>query len=271
MKALFLTFSLFIFITSSAQELPVNLSYQEIDNGYQIIADNEMYCPVSVAIEFDLVNMKSSNGNNKVFLVPARSKAFVLTELRSINSKQGYKFSYQSKLNFGNHLQTAYDKNFEYYLPFDTGTEQLIGQGYNGSFSHHNQHALDFNCELNTPIYAARGGIVVKLVQHNTVNCPKKKCAEFNNYIMIYHDDGTFASYTHIRQSGARASIGDTIEQGQLIAMSGNVGWSAGPHLHFEVFLQRLDEKENFKTKFLVGDGTNSQYLEESKIYRRDY
>ena len=56
------------------------------------------------------------------------------------------------------------------------------------------------------------------------------------NGLHIRHDDGTVAVYWHIRQGGARVKKGQRVRQGDVIAESGNVGFSTSPHLHFGVY-----------------------------------
>lgn len=86
-------------------------------------------------------------------------------------------------------------------------------------------------------ICAVRGGIVIS-VNNSCVHDYGKdgSCGcggDFGNYVIISHD-GTYSSvYGHM--STATVSVGDYVEQGQIIGKVGSTGWSTGPHLHFEI------------------------------------
>ena len=89
-----------------------------------------------------------------------------------------------------------------------------------------------------------------------------------NNSILIYHDDGTFADYSHIKYKGSKVKVGDRVEKGKFIAESGNIGWSTAPHLHFSVFKQKIKGQETIKTKFKVA--AKEVYLKEKEFYLKD-
>ncbi len=247
------------------------LYYEETKTGYKILADNDEVTPVSVKMNLKLENLHSSNGNNKIFVVPAKTKKHVLIDLEIIERRKRLKLGFESTYNFGDHHQEQYDIDFTYYLPFQKGAEFWLSQGYNGAVSHQNENALDFKMPIGTKVYAARGGIVVDVEDGYNKSCTTSECAKYNNYILIYHSDGTFAEYTHLKQHGVRVKIGDTIKIGQFIGLSGDVGWATGPHLHFIVFLQRLKKRETLKTKFLVDKGEKAIELIEKEKYSREY
>lgn len=122
-----------------------------------------------------------------------------------------------------------------YLLPWPGGRARLCVQGNRGFVSHPrggwDEHSFDFAMPVGSPVCAARAGVVTKVdVSHHGQG--KRKPA---NVIYVRHDDGTVASYVHLRKGGSRVSVGQRVAQGQHIGDSGNVGPSLLPHLHFMV------------------------------------
>jgi murein DD-endopeptidase MepM/ murein hydrolase activator NlpD len=84
---------------------------------------------------------------------------------------------------------------------------------------------LDIAGPVGTPIYAARLGRVIK-----------SQCGwngGYGCYTIIDHGGGISTLYGH--NSQLYVEIGDTVTQGQTIALMGSTGRSTGSHLHFEV------------------------------------
>lgn len=244
---------------------------EETKDGIAIYADNPEYCPVTVSVDFQLKNTKLEGQEKTSFLIKENSKKVLLTSVTIIDKFKPSKFGYTYSVSLGDSNQTSYDKDFAYYLPFEKGAAFGLHQGYNGTFSHQNENSLDFTMPVGTPITAIRDGIVVKLVENNAQVCPKKECAKYNNYVTVYHSDGTFAEYAHIKKNGVLVNVGDKVNQGQVIANSGNTGFSSGPHLHLVVFLEKGKNRETIPTKFKIGDGTVSEFLKEKETYIREY
>jgi murein DD-endopeptidase MepM/ murein hydrolase activator NlpD len=125
-----------------------------------------------------------------------------------------------------------------YLLPWPGGMTWICTQGNRAVISHRDawsQYAYDFAMPIGSPVLAAREGIVTKVIDEYDGNSmdPDRPF----NYVTILQPDGTYAEYVHIRHGGARVRKDERVRQGQLIAESGNVGFSTSPHLHFQVYV----------------------------------
>jgi len=127
------------------------------------------------------------------------------------------------------------DTSFIYSLPYEQGKSYLLIQAYHSNLSHKGEYALDFKMKEGTAICAAREGVVIAVREDSNKGGLKPEMLSEGNYVIIEHDDGSTAHYWHLQKDGASVSIGDTVIQGQIIGKSGNTGYSAFPHLHFEV------------------------------------
>ena len=263
---------LFFIITDSfSADFNIKIYYEPIENGFKIYADNLEYCPVSIRLTFTLQNMKIEGGNKKIYVIPEQKTKQLLTVIRKADKRKASKFSYKSRYNLGDHTITTYDHEFSYILPFEKSNSFKIAQGYNGAISHNKKNALDFTMPIGTKITAIRDGTVVKVVDSNSKSCKTVECKKYNNFVIVYHSDGTFAEYTHIKNKGSLVNIGDKIVKGQKLAFSGNVGFSTGPHLHLEVFLQKLEKRQTLRTKFKIESNRSAIYLSEKHEYVRNY
>jgi murein DD-endopeptidase MepM/ murein hydrolase activator NlpD len=272
MKLLTIVIAFLFSIASYAQEADVKVYYEpDADNNLVVYADNNEYCPVSVEVEFTLKNYKSTKDEKFVFVVPPKSSRNVMTTLSVVNKKKATGFSFNTVFDFGDFTLKEYDKDFKYYLPFSKGEAYIVGQGYNGSFSHRKENSLDFDMPIGTEVRAVRGGLVVAIVQKNSKHCTQLECQKYNNYVLIYHSDGTFAQYTHIKKKGAMVEVGAEVKIGDLVALSGNVGYSSGPHLHFNVFVSNAAGRTTIETKFLTKTGSSTEILQEKEEYKREY
>jgi murein DD-endopeptidase MepM/ murein hydrolase activator NlpD len=166
----------------------------------------------------------------------------------------------------GSH-KSRHDSIFVYSLPFETGKKVFLVQGYESMFSHKASKALDFKVRTGTKVCAARSGVVIASRGDSDKRGLKQENLADGNYIFIQHDDSSVAQYWHFKKDGVLVNTGDTITAGQLIGYSGNTGYSAFPHLHFEV--RGYDQNGNFTglpTRFYTQLGMI--YLQPGKFYR---
>ena len=90
---------------------------------------------------------------------------------------------------------------------------------------------------MGASVCASKSGTVTYVYNSCTHNYAKTSSCGcgggYGNYIIIQHD-GTYSTlYGHL--TSASVSVGDYVQQGQVIGTVGSTGWSTGAHLHFEV------------------------------------
>ncbi|MFB7560177.1 M23 family metallopeptidase [Streptomyces brevispora] len=106
--------------------------------------------------------------------------------------------------------------------------ELSASYGNDGSRWAHKHSGQDFAVPIGTKVAAAHNGTVVKAGPNGGGDGPA-----YGNAIVIKHGNGTYSQYAHLSQVDVH--IGQSVEKGQKIALSGNTGNSSGPHLHFEI------------------------------------
>ena len=82
---------------------------------------------------------------------------------------------------------------------------------------------LDIGGDYGLPIYAAASGTVIHAGW----------ISGYGNTVIIDHGGGVTTLYGH--NDSLNVGVGQTVSQGQVIAMCGSTGNSTGPHCHFEV------------------------------------
>jgi hypothetical protein len=115
-----------------------------------------------------------------------------------------------------------------------------------GKGTTHKHLGIDIANSEGSPIVAAYDGVV-----HNTkTNCPEPQKGEnggAGNYIEIKHTIAGkkyLTRYLHVLHTNSPLAVGgevvfftsgESVKQGETIALMGNTGGSTGPHLHFEL------------------------------------
>lgn len=120
-----------------------------------------------------------------------------------------------------------------YKLPWKAGVARFVAQGNRSFTSHRELHefAWDFIMPVGTPVLAARDGVVREATDKDDGIGIKP-----NNFVIIEHEDGQQSGYFHLSKGQVLVKVGDVVKQGQPIALSGMVGQTWFPHLHFLVF-----------------------------------
>jgi murein DD-endopeptidase MepM/ murein hydrolase activator NlpD len=93
---------------------------------------------------------------------------------------------------------------------------------FTGVRSYHS--GIDIVVNMGTPVKAAMDGRVADVGWN----------ANYGNYVILSHGGGLQTLYGHL--SSYSVKVGQSVNQGAVIALSGNTGYSTGPHLHFGVY-----------------------------------
>lgn len=148
-----------------------------------------------------------------------------------------FDFKYQFKTGIASALRT-YD--YVYTLPYSASEHYACTQAPYGKFSHgpgsQSENAVDFSMPEGTRVLASRPGKVVAFRDDSKVGGPTKDFMDKDNFVTIKHDDGTYATYVHLKPKGVLVKLGQAVTVGTAIGLSGSTGWATEPHLHFEVY-----------------------------------
>ncbi|OUR72415.1 hypothetical protein A9Q76_03705 [Arcobacter sp. 31_11_sub10_T18] len=191
------------FMEEKKHQLIVTYSVNEKEffEGYDITLEQDSYLSEEIKVSNSKVSLSKKN------------------KLRT--SKE-----YQEAINVYNSVSP---KNYwfeDFIYPLDSkitspfGTKRVYN---NATKSYHT--GIDFKAPLNTKIKASNNG-VVKI---------SKNRFYAGNSIIIDHGHGIYTCYFHLNKMFV--SVGDFVQKGDIIGLSGSTGRSTGPHLHFATFV----------------------------------
>ncbi len=86
---------------------------------------------------------------------------------------------------------------------------------------------LDMGAPVGTNVYAADNGVVVFTDRDYIPG------VGYGIYTIVDHQNGYASLYAHL--SVLDVDVGDIVAKGDVLGLSGNTGFSTGPHLHLEI------------------------------------
>jgi len=227
----------------------------------EFVIRNDFFGPIEVEIVFTRhENVRSTPALPKKFvLAPGVSQA--LFSLGAIDEYQSWQYSLSYRYSLGK-PHTHHDSQASYYPPFVSYKNFRISQSFNGQFSHTGEgsrYAVDLAMPEGSEVHAARAGVVMSLENDFFKGGVDRQAYKARaNSIRILHDDGSMAVYAHLQVDRAQVYEGMHVKAGQLIAYSGNTGFSTGPHLHFSVQVNQGMRLVSVPFKFTDKDGKAS-------------
>ena len=111
-------------------------------------------------------------------------------------------------------------------------------------------NGVDFGAPIGSMIKSAGNGVVEATGDTDTV-CTG---ASYGKWVLIKHNNGLSTLYGHL--SLIKVYPGQTVNSGDIIAYSGNTGYSTGPHLHFTVYATQGVKVQQLKSAVCRGTYT---------------
>lgn len=119
--------------------------------------------------------------------------------------------------------EAAKKKAASWQLPVAKPYTLTADFGNSGDRWSHKHSGQDFAVPTGTPVKSVHKGTVVTAGNGGA----------YGNNIVIKHPNGKFSQYAHLSKIDVK--VGQQVNTGGRIALSGNTGNTSGPHLHFEI------------------------------------
>lgn len=197
---------------------------QDPDRNLTLIAFNADLIPHTIRIEFlKLENLESFEGN--ILFKVAKPGKSELVKLRSVYVNENTSFNYNTKLYKGNYQPSNLPLP-AYLIPLEEGTllsmRPLTAQMTENPTNSERQPytGVGFFFDKPSVVCAPRKGIVseIKMDGENTAAGPSD--FESENFVEIYHQDGTFSRLSGLKAGSGKVAVGETVIPGQAIAES---------------------------------------------------
>lgn len=208
---------------------------EKLDGRVIVKFENSNLCPETITVEATLTNMTCGKALPFTVEVAPGTSGELCTFTR-VQSGKAWHYDYKWKSQMGS-ATARHDEDVVYRFPYPAGVSYPVMQGHLGTFSHNGElsYALDWRMPEGSKVCAARSGRVIRLKADSDESGPTADFKKLANFIVIQHADGTLGEYLHLQKNGVLVKLGDQVRAGDVIALSGNTGFSTGPHLHFHV------------------------------------
>lgn len=226
-------FLLFLKITTLAQ-ITVE-SERDKDDNVIFYANNPTEIPYTLILNFsNLQNMTTPGGGNTTAVAnPGRTK---VATLRPTVAGQGSNYRYSFSYAKGN-LFAKSKISPVYLVPVPAGTivEAVlinpISVTKESSSSKNSYVGISFRFDQPTQIVAPRKGIIADLKMDAQIKGADLTYSSQENFIEIYHEDGTFTKLTVLKSGSERVKVGQQVFPGDILADSGGESYSSGYHV----------------------------------------
>jgi hypothetical protein len=219
------------------------------DNNVNFFANNPTDIPYTLMLNFsNLQNMTTTGGGNTTAVAnPGRTR---VATLRPTLAGQGTNYRYSFSYAKGN-LFAKSKVNPAYLVPVPAETIvhatliNPISITSEGSASKNSYVGVSFRFDQPTQIVAPRKGIISEMKMDAQISSSELSYSSQENFIEIYHEDGTFTKLTVLKSGSEKVKLGQQVFPGDVLAESGGENYASGPHVRM-INTRTVKENERF-------------------------
>ncbi|TGE18032.1 M23 family metallopeptidase [Hymenobacter elongatus] len=189
-------------------------------------AHNTGFVPATAFLNATLVKMVSDVSLPAKIVVFPTKKPRVLAHLTPTGPGFSFQYTFDDQMGICNGRLP--DTTFVYRLPFAPSQPSTILYPATHKRPKSGQMPIRFALPGSPPARAARAGMVANIKQDSNKGSRRVNYKD-SNWIVIFHEDGTYAWYNHLRQNGAAVQIGQYVGAGQRLGYSGRTSKSWEP------------------------------------------
>lgn len=222
MNKLFLVATfLFLFFNSNAQLVEVQANYNGVGD-VDFVAYNNTPAPLFLNVDF--ADLENTTFNEPLPYIRLLEPGFnALFTLQRYPDADVPRFNYQIKVFKSNPMALA-DLDFPYLIPFEPGSEISVFdvkslKGFWGTSLPESWNATGFQTRPGEPVFAARSGVVVEIVEQQRTGDPQNWYHTWNNAVTVLQPDGTLICYRNVIDTGKKLKVNEKIFAGQQLGV----------------------------------------------------
>ncbi|MCS4433853.1 M23 family metallopeptidase [Aquiflexum gelatinilyticum] len=220
---------------------------KDANENVTLIATNTDLVPYTVKIEFTTLNNLQSSGGTITYAVANPGRGAV-SRLKRINVNEGVGYNYKYTSYRGSYSAKSKEE-VAYLIPVSEGVEVTIqpmtdiNNTLKGETNNNNYVGISFRFENPTLICSPRKGVISQIKIDEELKGQNYSYSSLDNFIEIYHEDGTFTRLSVLKPGSAKVKLGDTVFPGQPLTESSGEKYESGPHVR--MIQSRLKKYDN--------------------------
>ncbi len=150
------------------------------------------------------------------------AKRYTLVTRPHFISTGEWTISHGGKRRATNYHHGSRGQRYAYDMVVKKGGRSRDGEGNRGAYCY------------GLPVLASAPGTVVRAINDVPDNRPGTTGRAGGNGVVIDHGFGEYSASWHMIPGSVVVKVGDKVELGQKLGLTGNSGHSSGPHIHFQ-------------------------------------